>query len=127
ALGTRTRGGARWLLWLHVMGAGEVAQERRSYALGPFDVEADEALVGVEMRARGGNCPYTTARVLRLPRADLDDPRRAGRQATLLAGPPRKDQPFEHWRTIAELGPLPVDRLLEALTAAEDDGQSAFG
>ncbi len=79
------------------------------------------------VRARGGNCPNSLVRVLRVPQADIVNPGRAGRRINLLARSARLDERFEHWRTIAELGPLPPERLMEALEAAEREEQYAFG
>lgn len=125
ALEARTRAGWRRLLWVQVMGEGEAAQERQRYRWGALDRGGGATLISFEMRASGGNCPYTVARALLVPEADLADPARAERQAALLASP-RRDHPFEHWRTVAELGPLPAGRLLEAMEAAEADAQVDF-
>jgi hypothetical protein len=124
ALETRGARGWRRLLWLSVTPAKD--QERVDHALKLYDEEGSEALLGLEIHLQGGNCPRTLVQVLRVPRADLADPTRAGRQAQLMARP-RLDERFEHWRTIAELGPIPAERLVEALEAAERDDQSDFG
>lgn len=119
------RGKSRRLLWLQVMNANE--QERRRYEWNRFDVAGDEALMAFSVPGRGGNCPNSTLRVLRVPLADIADPGRPGRQATLLGRPARFDERFEHWRTVADLGPIPPNRLVEAMEAAEREEQFAFG
>jgi hypothetical protein len=121
-----TRGARGWqrLLWLSVTPAKD--QERVDHALKLYDEEGSDALLGLEIHLQGGNCPRTLVQVLRVPRADLADPARAGRQAALMARP-RLDERFEHWRTIAELGPIPPEKLVEALEAAERDDQPDFG
>jgi hypothetical protein len=125
ALETRGPRGWQRLLWLQVMATNE--QERRRYLWSVYDLRDGEAFMAFAVRARGGNCPNSLVRVLRVPQADIVDPGRAGRQIDLLARPARLDERFEHWRTIAELGPLPPERLMEALEAAEREEQYAFG
>jgi hypothetical protein len=122
ALEVRTRAGWRWLLWYHVMSRGEAAQEKRVYRLGPVAAAGELAMISVEMSAHGGNCSYSDTRALLVRLADLDDPRRPGRQAWLLAHV-RRDHPFEHWLTIAALGPVPPDRVPEARQAHASVGQ----
>jgi hypothetical protein len=123
--GRRGQGGWQRLLWLQVMATNE--QERRRYRWSIYDLRDGEAFMAFTVRARGGNCPNSLIRVLRVPERDIADPARAGRQIDLLAGAARLDERFEHWRTIAELGPLPPERLMEALEAAEREEQYAFG
>jgi hypothetical protein len=125
ALETRAKKNWQRLYWIEVMDRDEAAQERLRFRVTPFDRQAGVVLVGLQMQATGGNCPYTVAQVLRIPESDLADPARPGRQADLLAHP-RRDHPFEHWRTTIELGPLPPDRLLEAMRAAENDAKVDF-
>ena len=108
------------------MQAPEAAQERRIATSGGSDLRDGEAMLAVEVSARGGNCSYTFVRVYRVPEADLREPRRKGRQAEMLKRPARKDDPFEYWRTVADLGPLPPERLLEAMEAAGHDAQPTF-
>lgn len=124
ALETRGAKGRRRLLWLSVTAAADA--ERLAYALKLYDEQGTDALLGFEIRLRGGNCARTAVRALRVARADLDDPGRAGRQAALMARP-RLDERFEHWRTVADLGPIPPAHLVQALEAAERDDHSAFG
>lgn len=125
SLESRVRGRWQRVWWLQVMGGKDPEQRQYSWAL--LDRRDKEAVLGFFVRARGGNCSYSLARMLRIPAADLDAPGRAGRQRELLARPPRLDERHEYWRTIAELGPIPPERLLEALEAAERDEQYAEG
>jgi hypothetical protein len=125
SLEARGRRGWQRLLWLQVMATNE--QERRQYRWSAYDLRDGEAFMAFDVRARGGNCPNNLVRVVRVPQADIVDPDRPGRQIDLLAGPARLDERFEHWRTIAELGPLPPERIMEALEAAEREEQYAFG
>jgi hypothetical protein len=120
------RAGRSWrrVLWLQVIAASD--QEWRDYVWSQYDTDGRDALLAFEVRARTGACSYTSVRALRAPLADLADPARKGRQPALMASP-RRDELFEHWRTIAELGAIPPDRLLEALQAAENEGQMTFG
>jgi hypothetical protein len=124
ALETRAAGGWRRLLWLSVTAAKD--PERLQHTLKLYDEQGTDALLGFEVYLQGGNCPRTVVQALRVPRADLADPARAGRQAALMVRP-RLDERFEHWRTIADLGPIPPGRLVEAMEAAEREDHSAFG
>jgi hypothetical protein len=124
ALESRTGGVWRRVLWLDFIPRGY--REHRRYDFGPFERAAAEVLFAVRYHARGGNCNQTVVQVWRVPQQDLEDPGNAGRRAR-LAAQVRQDAVLEHWRTLSELGPLPADTLLQALTAAENEGRSAWG
>jgi hypothetical protein len=124
SLESRVGGSWRRVVWLDFIPRGY--REHRTYEIGPFQRAADEVLIGLRYYARGGNCNQTVVQVWRLPQDDLDDPANEGRRAR-LARQVRRDGLLEHWRTLAELGPLPVDSLLEAMTAAENEGRASWG
>jgi hypothetical protein len=128
ALETKTRTHPAWqrVLWTAVLPAAAGPPQGRRAHFDNMDFRDGEAMVAFQVTAREGDCRQTFVRAFRMPRSDLERPDRAGRQAELLARPPRKDAPFEHWRTIAELGPLPTARLIEAMEAAEHAGQVDF-
>jgi hypothetical protein len=115
ALEGRGRRGWRRLLWLEYRPR---SPERVRTSITVAERAAGDVVLGLEAFARGGNCTNTTVRMLRLPLEDLEDPARPGRQRRLLA-PLDEDAPFERWQTAADLGPLPPERLIPALVAAE--------
>jgi hypothetical protein len=124
SLESRVRGVWRRVLWLDFIPRGY--REYRTYEFGPFERAGDDALITVRFHARGGNCNQTVVQVLRVPQEDLDNPGNSGRRAR-LAAQVRRDGLLEHWRTLSELGPLPADALLEAMSAAENEGRSGWG
>jgi hypothetical protein len=100
--------------------------ERRRYSVTELGSSGEHAILMLDYQASGGNCSHTAARAFRLHKLDLTDPTSAERRARLLASVSQEDA-LEDWRTLAELAPLPADRLLEALEAAESKGQIAWG
>jgi hypothetical protein len=100
--------------------------ERRRYRVAELGRTEEHVVLSLDYHASGGNCAHTAASAIRLRESDLIDPTAAERRARLLASVPPQDA-LEHWRTLAELAPLPADRLLEALEAAEREGQAAWG
>ena len=124
-LESRVQGRWQPLSWLQVSVWNE--PERRRYHWHAYDSLGDEAMLAFEVRARGGNCPNTLVRVFRMPLEDVKWPRRPARALDLLSRQARLDERFEHWLTIADLGPLPPARLMEALEAAEREEQYTEG
>jgi hypothetical protein len=124
ALEVRGKVGWRRVLWLDFIPRGY--REHRRYSFGPSAIAGSDVLLAVQYHSRGGNCNQTVVQVVRLRQADLADPTNASRREHMLAHV-RQDAPLEHWRTLAELGPLPPDRLLEALSLAENEGRWAWG
>jgi hypothetical protein len=101
--------------------------ERRRYRIGSSGNSGNSGksgskdgtvVVAVEYHSRGGNCAHTSVQLFSLRQEDLDDPRNPGRRARLLSQV-RTDVPIGYWRTVAELGPLPPERLIQALESAD--------
>jgi hypothetical protein len=119
------KGGWRHLAWLDFV-AADAGQRLYSVVAHARDGNTDDVVVALQYHARGGGCSRTVAQVLRFPARDLADPRNPARQRTLLANV-RQDALLPHWRTVAELGPLPPNRLLDVLELAEGAGYPAWG
>jgi hypothetical protein len=119
-----SRRGWQRVLWLDFVASGYT--ERRHYRIGPSVQLADRLAFAVEYHSRGGNCAHTAVQVLSLGVRDLEAPQNRERHARMVANP-REDRLLAHWRTAAEMGPLPPERLLEAMEAAEFGGVPALG
>jgi hypothetical protein len=100
--------------------------ERRRYSVTSLEKAGSDVLLALEYHATGGRCSHSAVRTLRLRETDLTDPTSAERRLRLLASVPGEGA-IAHWRTVAEMGPLPPERLAEALEAAEAEGQPAWG
>jgi hypothetical protein len=124
ALEARSKTAWRRVLWLDFISRGY--REHRRYWVGPSMRLAEDVVLAVQFHSTGGNCNQTVVQILRLRQADIDDPKNRGRQAHMLTTI-RQDAALEHWRTVAELGPLPPGRLLEALSLAENEGYWEWG
>jgi hypothetical protein len=124
ALEARGPGGWRRVSWLDFLEGVHV--ERRRYGLAASERLEDERFLVVQYHSRGGNCARTMVQALRLRERDLREPGHPGRREYLLAHV-RKDNPLPHWRTTAELGPLPPERLLEVLELADGLGRWQWG
>jgi hypothetical protein len=120
------RGARGWqrLAWLGFVESSHL--EQRSYRVAASAEVGDEVLVAVEYHSRGGNCKRTMVQVSKLRAGDLDDPANPERRKYLL-GQVRQDLPLEYWRTVAELGPLPAEHVIEALELADAVGRWAWG
>ena len=123
ALEGRTDRSWKRVLWLDAMAKGN--PERRRYRLGESQRIGGNLILALEQHSIGGNCAHTRVQVLALPEQDVADPGRPGRHARLLAAT-REDMTFAYWRTVAELGPLPTSRLLDAMEAAEVAGEPSL-
>ena len=99
--------------------------EQRDYRITDSERAGSDVVLAIEYHAEKGNCARTRVQLLSLAEPDLADPSRPARHARLLAKV-REDTPFSHWRTVAELAPLPAARLLEAMEAAEVAGESGL-
>jgi hypothetical protein len=124
ALEARGKSGWRRVSWLDFIPRGY--REQRRYSLGPSARSGDDVLLTVQYHSTGGNCNQTVVQILRLRQVDLDNPSNESRRAYMQANV-RQDAALEHWRTLAELGPLPPERLLEALSLAENEGYWHWG
>ena len=122
ALEARGRSGWQRVSWLDFISRDY--PERRQYRIGRtgsaggVNTRDGTVVVAVEYLSRGGNCNHTSVQLFSLRAEDLDDPRNPGRRARLLAQV-RTDVPIGYWRTVAELGPLPPERLIQALESAD--------
>jgi hypothetical protein len=123
ALEARTARGWQRLAWLDFIDAGSA---RRRYVVPAMERTGDDVLVAVQYYSSGDDCSRTVAQALRFRARDLEDPRNPDRQRALLAAV-RQDALLPHWRTVAELGPLPADRLLDVLEIAEGAGHWEWG
>jgi hypothetical protein len=123
ALESRGARGWRRLTWLDFVDA---PAGNRRYQVAASARAGDDVLVALSYHSRGGDCPRTVVQALRFPAVDLDDPANPGRHAR-LARQVRWDALMPHWRTVAELGPLPADRLLKVLEMAEGTGHQEWG
>lgn len=117
-------GGWRPITWLDFI--AEDYPERRRYQLLASERVGDEVVLALEYLSRGANCDHTVVQTLRLLERDLRQPLHPERRARLLSRM-REDRPFGAWRTIAAFGPLPPERLIEALEVAETVGQPQMG
>jgi hypothetical protein len=124
ALEARGPRGWRRVLWLDRVAEGY--PERRRYDIETSERTGGQVVLALRYHSRGGNCSHTAVQVFALDGRDLDDPTHPGRHARLVSRV-REDRPFGHWRSVAELGPLPPARLIEAMEVAETAGQPALG
>jgi hypothetical protein len=122
-LEARTPAGWRRLLWIDQL---PESLERRKYKVTALELKPDVALIAYHGVARGGNCAYTESRAVRLPARDLDEPQTPAQRARLLTRLTDSSR-FELWWTAAELGPIPAEKLVAALVAAERAGRYLFG
>ena len=120
ALEAMRRGSWRRVLWLGASAQGN--PERRFYRVAGAEQVEGDVIVTVEYQAAKGNCPYTRVQMLSIPEQDFANPSLPDRHPRLLARV-REDTPFGYWRTVAELGPLPAGRLLDAMETAEVAGE----
>jgi hypothetical protein len=123
ALETRDARGWQRLAWLDFIDTGSA---RRRYQIAALERTGEEVVVAVQFYSSGDDCSRTVVQALRFRARDLQEPRRPDRQQYLL-GAVRQDAALPHWRTVAELGPLPADRLLDVLEIAEGAGHWAWG
>lgn len=112
------------VLWLDRISPGY--PERRRYKVLSAERWSNNIVLTLAYHSRGGNCRHTAVRFWRISETDLADPTNSSRQSRMLAQV-RQDAPLGYWRTVGELGPIPAERLLEAMEAAEAAGRSDLG